>query len=471
MMPIMLNSFNPKSLGKTFTDLLFLVPVSAFFLVFKLGNGSLASWDEAIYAGVAKEIFLSKDWLHLTWAGQAWIDKPPLSIWATAFFYKLFGVSEFSARLFSALCGVGIVVMTYLIGRKLLNRWVGFTGAMVLLSSSHFLRFSRFGMMDAPVTLFLCLALYFFWLGREKDRYLVFFGLAAGFGFLTKSFAIAFVFPIVGFYAWWADELVLLKRPAFWAGLGVFLVMAVGWTGYQAAHYGQAYLDEALYKHFFLRSSQALEGHAGNYYFYIRTMVNKYHPWILVGVFSAPFFLFKAIKDRLEEIIYLSLWMFVIFIIVTLMKTKLPWYIFPAYPALSLSVAYVSGRLLDEKYSGGVKLLFLGILALHVHYSHVFNQDYSRPIKNIAPAIESKTNAQDILYLYHYHEAPASNFYLGRQTRYLDDENALISAAKNPPGRFLCLMFDKEAMPMSARLTELGIHETARSGDYALYEK
>ena len=184
----------------TTRDLLFLVPLSFFFLVYQLGAGSLASWDEGIYASVAKELVQTGDWLRLTLNHSPWFDKPPLAIWMTALFYKLFGVNELSARLFSALCGVGLVIVTYFFGRQLLNRWTGFLGALILLSSSHFLRFARFGVMDVPLTFFMTLAFYLFWLGHFKNRYLIFSGIAIGLAVMTKGFAAMLIFPVIWLY-------------------------------------------------------------------------------------------------------------------------------------------------------------------------------------------------------------------------------------------------------------------------------
>ncbi|MBI2095895.1 MAG: glycosyltransferase family 39 protein [Candidatus Omnitrophica bacterium] len=446
-----------KSLPKSFQDLLFIVPLSAFFLLFDLGKGSLASWDEGLYAGVAKEMVLSGDWLKLTWSGAPWTDKPPLAIWATAVFYKIFGISEFSARFFSALCGIGTVVVTYLIGRKLLNRWTGFLGALVLLSSSHFLRFARFGMLDAPIAFFISIALYFFWLGREKEHYLVWSGVALGLAFMTKSLAALLVFPVVGLYSWWSGESAILRSRAYLAGLLVAALLALPWHLYMLSHAGWPFFHELFVKHLFLRPTTALDGHAGNYYFYIRTLVNKYHPWVLVGIFSAPFFLFKAVRERLNEIQFLAVWMFSMFLVITLMKTKLAWYLLPVYPALSISVGYVLARVFEERYKNFVRLLFLVIMALHVPYSHLFHHDYSRPIKGIASAVSSVVPAGSSLYLYNYHEAPAVAFYLGRKTGYLDDDNAFFAAAEASQKDFYCLIFRKDLDRFAGRLPGLGI--------------
>ena len=81
--------FKQLSKDNPFLDLVYLFCLSGFFLLYHLGNGSLASWDEAFYAQVSKEMFLSGHWFKLTWYQMPWADKPPLAIWATVFFYKL----------------------------------------------------------------------------------------------------------------------------------------------------------------------------------------------------------------------------------------------------------------------------------------------------------------------------------------------------------------------------------------------
>ncbi len=105
-----------KSVLRSGFTLVSLAAFSIFFLLFNLHAGSLASWDEALYAEVAKQILRSGNWLDLTWGGSPWVDKPPVTVWATAVFYHLFGMHEFTARLFSALCGAGTVIVTYLLG-------------------------------------------------------------------------------------------------------------------------------------------------------------------------------------------------------------------------------------------------------------------------------------------------------------------------------------------------------------------
>lgn len=422
-------------------DFFMLAALSSFFLLFRLGDGSLASWDEAIYASVAKELYRNGQWFKLTLGGAPWFDKPPLAIWATALSYRIFGVNEFSARFFSAVCGTGTVLVTYLLGKRIFGRWVGFLGAAVLLSSSHFIRFSRFGMLDAPLTFFLTLSFYFFWLAVESGRtkHFIFSGIAAALAILTKSFAAFLIFPIQWIYAVWAGERYLLKRRSSWLGFAIAMGVFLAWSFLGLFMDRANFIQDGLWTHLVLRTTQPLDGHAGNAYFYIRTLINKYHPWILVGVVSGPLFLFRAMKDRYREFVFLSVWMFFILGVVTLVRTKLAWYILPAYPALSISVGYCLSKVFNQNQASWIRPVFIGIMALHVTYSHIFDHDYSRPLKGLAPAIVREVPPGGELGLYNYHEAMATLFYTDRKAIYIDSPDAFRERVKIDPS-FVCLV-------------------------------
>src|SRR5687767_11889277 len=151
-------SLSQKRWFSNWVSLLVLILIAAIALLWKLGGSSLAAWDEAIYAQVSREIVQNGDWLTLHWQYQPWFEKPPLFIWSTALFYRLFGVSELWARVPSALSGTALIVVTYLIGKLKDNERAGILAALVLLTSYHFLSFSRFGTMDVMLTLFIYVA-------------------------------------------------------------------------------------------------------------------------------------------------------------------------------------------------------------------------------------------------------------------------------------------------------------------------
>jgi hypothetical protein len=67
-------------------------------------NRPLFNPDEGRYSEIPREMLTDGDWVIPHLNGLDYIEKPPLQYWATALIYRLFGVNEFSARLYTALC-------------------------------------------------------------------------------------------------------------------------------------------------------------------------------------------------------------------------------------------------------------------------------------------------------------------------------------------------------------------------------
>src|SRR5246127_2951671 len=90
-----------------------------------LGHKPLTNWDEGIYAEISREM-LSLGPLVPHWNYQPWFEKPPLLLWITAAFFKVFGVTEFWARAGSAFSGVCIVALlhVWLARKDILAAWL-----------------------------------------------------------------------------------------------------------------------------------------------------------------------------------------------------------------------------------------------------------------------------------------------------------------------------------------------------------
>lgn len=418
---------------------LFLACVSAFYLIYDLGAGSIASWEEGVYASVALGILESGDALRLSLNGLPWSEKPPFFIWVTALLFDLFGVNELTARIFSAVCGVGTVLITYLIGCRLFGRWIGYLSALVLISSSHFLRFARFGMPDVPLLFMISLCVYFFLKGEERNRYLVFSGLALGAAVMTKGFWALTVLPAMWLYAAATGRAGLVGRSSYWVGVMLAVCMSLPWHLWEIwLRVSQGGTDYANHLGW-VRTHDAFIRERNSPYFHIRTLINKYHPWILVGIVSAPVFLWRALRRRGEGEILCAAWIFLVLGYITLLPGKLPWHVILVYPPLSISVGWALARLFRENKTGLVTALFLLLMPLHIPYSNIFHQDYSRAIKGIAPMVLSHSQGGERLYLYDYHDGPAAYFYTGLVTQYIDDEKSFAKAAAEEP-HFQCLV-------------------------------
>ena len=72
-----------------------------------LASRPLFNPDEGRYAEIPREMLSGGDWVIPHLNGLDYIEKPPLQYWATALTYRVLGVSEFSARLYTALTALG----------------------------------------------------------------------------------------------------------------------------------------------------------------------------------------------------------------------------------------------------------------------------------------------------------------------------------------------------------------------------
>jgi len=338
-----------------------------------LGRGSLQDWDEATYAEIAREIGVFHDWIHLHWNYLPWFNKAPLYIWLTAPLYT-FGVNAFWARAVSALAGVGVILLSYAIGKRLYGRPVGVGSAIVLGSCYQFIAAGRFGTSDMLLTLFLYAGLYAY-LRTDKDPswwYAV--GIFAGLAIMTKGPA-GLVGPAAIGVTLLVDRRFLsaLRTRHLWGGLAAALAIALPWHIASYVQYGPAFFNQYLGNMVVGRVGQSIEGHAGNALTYVAYLRNQFFPWAYV----VPLALLVFARDRLRA--RDGSWVIVVFpamvfALYTLVQTKLVWYILPIYPALAILVA----ALLLRAVKGDVLALAavgLGAVAAVVSVPHAVTPD------------------------------------------------------------------------------------------------
>ena len=68
---------------------------------------------EALFVEVAHQMYLTNDWITPHWNGQTFFDYPVWGYWLVALSFKLFGVSEWAARLPVALCAIAVVWLSF----------------------------------------------------------------------------------------------------------------------------------------------------------------------------------------------------------------------------------------------------------------------------------------------------------------------------------------------------------------------
>ena len=216
-----------------------LVTTAVLFLAIVF-QGSRGLWepDEGRYTAVALEMLRTGDWLHPQlndWTPH--YTKPPLTYWALASSFALFGHHEWAARLPGALAFAGTSLLMWPLARRLCGNEARAAIAPLLYASTAgpFIA-SNVVSTDGLLTFFEALAMAGFvaaWFddptSGHRRGWLAAMWVGFGLAFLTKGPpGLLPLAAVVGFALWRGGRRRTLSL--FWLpGLALFAVVAFGW--------------------------------------------------------------------------------------------------------------------------------------------------------------------------------------------------------------------------------------------------
>ncbi len=99
-------------------DWIVLAVVCGFLFFYGLGSFGLVGADEPRYAQVGREMFERHDWITPTLGHQPWLEKPALLYWEEMAAFRIFGVSDWAARVPSAFSASLMIFAIYLFLRR-----------------------------------------------------------------------------------------------------------------------------------------------------------------------------------------------------------------------------------------------------------------------------------------------------------------------------------------------------------------
>jgi 4-amino-4-deoxy-L-arabinose transferase-like glycosyltransferase len=195
---------------------------------------SLFDDADASHAEAGREILVRHDWVTLHQDGIRYLEKAPLPYWGMATAFKLFGVSEWTARLALHLSVLALAFFVYQLGRRFLTAQAGFWAGVIFLTSGGPYIFTRILIPDVTVGLWIGLGLYFFLDGWRSGNpsLLSCWALAAtiALNVLTKSL-IGIVFPcaIIFVFLLLVGDLRHILKMRLVSSTLVFLLIAAPW--------------------------------------------------------------------------------------------------------------------------------------------------------------------------------------------------------------------------------------------------
>jgi 4-amino-4-deoxy-L-arabinose transferase-like glycosyltransferase len=141
---------------------LFLVVIAAVVFLGNLGGPRLFDEDEPKNAACGQEMYQRGEWIVPSFNAELRTDKPILLYWCMLASYYLFGISEFSARLPSALFAIGTILLVYQMGRRLFCNAIGCLAGVILCTSVMFDVVARAATPDSTFIFFTTLTLFVF---------------------------------------------------------------------------------------------------------------------------------------------------------------------------------------------------------------------------------------------------------------------------------------------------------------------
>jgi 4-amino-4-deoxy-L-arabinose transferase-like glycosyltransferase len=317
----------------------------------------LVDRDEPRFAEASREMRERGDYV-IPWFNDKYrFDKPPFIYWTQIASYHFFGENDFAARFPSLVAAALTAVLLYGWGRRVGGERVGWWAAIIFTLCLQVFLHARAAVADMWLVFFVTAA---HWAGyelladllgreappnngRQLKYWRILFYVALGFGFLAKG-------PLA-----WLPLLTILSTKLFVRGfslarrfwfvtgmLGAFAIVCT-W-GIPALIYTNGdFFRVGIGRHVVERSFNVMEGHGANSWntylatmpFYFLTVFVSFFPWSI----KLPRLTKHLWRQRDATDNYLVSGILIVFVIMSLVKTKLPHYTLPAFPLLSLLLA------------------------------------------------------------------------------------------------------------------------------------
>jgi hypothetical protein len=320
--------------------------------------------DEPRFAEASREMIQRGDYVVPYFNNQLRLDKPPLTYWAQTVSYRIFGENDFAARFPSAVAAALIALTIPIRGLRIGDRRTGWHAAIIFTLCLQTFIHAKAAVADMWLALFVTTA---HWSGLEllrdgltnapfqtssikprKTHWWFLFYISLALGFLAKGPIAWTPLLTVGSTLFYARNLQLRQRFKFVRGIALTLLIVAAWGIPALIQTHGEFLRIGIGRHVIGRSMGAMEGHGwnslGGYIlllpFYFLTVFVSFFPWSI----KLPSLLKRLWRKRDNIDCYLISGVAIIFIIFSLVKTKLPHYTLPAFAMLALLLARHWGR-------------------------------------------------------------------------------------------------------------------------------
>lgn len=347
-----------------------------------LGALGLVGPDEPRYSWIARDMAETGDWVTPKLYGKPWFEKPVLYYWSAALSFRLFGVSEFSARLPSAVSALLATLSLAWLVLRLYGpahaRWL----LLLLPSTAAMIGFSHAASTDMPFSAILTIAMVAAGVSiglietvpsqspptpsRVADTSwlpLICFGFFLGLAVLAKGPA-AIILCGAAIFLWaavtkhWSHAFRLLHPIA----IASFCLTALPWY-ILCARRNPDFFHVFVIEHNFRRYLTPEFQHIQPFWYYGPILFLGLLPW--TGMVGAALFLVfqRKIQMRVNSsILFLLTWGAFPILFFSLSKSKLPGYIlFSIPPFIVIAARAIANSLEAERAPLAARLAWFSL--------------------------------------------------------------------------------------------------------------
>ncbi|VWB21385.1 glycosyltransferase family 39 protein [Burkholderia lata] len=336
----------PSRLPLNRITLVLLVVALAIVWFAPLGLRHLIPSDEGRYAEMAREMFVTGDWITPRYNGYKYFEKPPLQTWLNALTFAWFGIGEWQARLYTAVASFAGILLVGYTGARLFNPLSGFLAAVVLASSPYWNLMGHFNALDMGLAFWMSLSLCSLLLAQRPGLrpaaargWMWACWAAMAFAVLSKGL-VGLILPgaVLVLYTLVARDWVLWKRLYLVSGLVIFFAIVTPWF-VLVQQRNPEFFNFFFIVQQFRRYLTPEQNRPGPLYYFVPVLLVGFLPWLSVAWQSIRHALrMPRQPNGFSPMLVLLIWSAFIFLFFSASHSKLISYVLPVAPALALII-------------------------------------------------------------------------------------------------------------------------------------